>query len=111
MLSLSSLVFISSLYLFKVVVVVREGNTDIAWAVKVRANAVLRVIGVEHRVEAVDEDVGEDPTKVVLLVAETLSSATVVIGAVIRVGTNLQIKGKTNDNHLKYGQDYKMSFI
>ena len=93
--------FISSLYLFLVVVVVSEGKADIAWAVKVRANAVLRVIAVELRVEAVDEDVGGDLTKVVQLVAEIPSSATVVIGAVIRVGINLQIKGKTHNHHLE----------
>ena len=90
--------FNSSLYLFKVVVVVRGGKAGIAWAVKVRANAVLRVIAVEHRVEAADEDIGGDLTKVVQLVAETLSSATVAIGVVIRVGTNLQIKGKNHQN-------------
>jgi len=69
--------------------------------VKVRANAVLRVIVVEHRVEAVDGDEGGDLTKVVPLVAETQSSVTAAIGAVIRVGTNLQIKGKTNNHAME----------
>ena len=44
---------------------------------------------------------GEDLTKVAQLVAEIPSSATVVIGAVIRVGINLQIKGKTHNHHLE----------